>query len=150
MAMDYVIDRYILKCWCKNKFNEYFTIIQNNKGCLSFNTGLPEYEWTKSEVLQYFNVNEDDILNSDQRLGGLHIIRKCDFTMNVYNKWWTIAKENPGLFDDCFCRNTNYNLDFIENRHDQSVWSLICKTMDVPLSLDKPSSRPIKASRIRK
>jgi len=140
----------ILKLYNKQKFYNYFNQIYNNKGCLSFSTGpFPECKLNKGETLQYFNVyNNTSILKSDQLAAGFHIIRKCDFTTSVYNKWWTIAKENPGLFDDCNSRFENH-IDFCENRHDQGVWSLLCKTMNIPLCKDNQNKRPFKFASVK-
>tara|TARA_B100000795_G_C22672158_1_gene388388 strand:- start:27 stop:812 length:786 start_codon:yes stop_codon:yes gene_type:complete len=137
----------ILKLWSKQKFYQYFNEINNNKGCLSFSNGSMECEYTKSEVFKYFNVeNNLSIINTDQREAGFHVIRKCDFTMKIYERWWTLAKKNPELFDDSICKVEN---NFKENRHDQSIWSLICKTMEVPLCKDTPSKRPVRHTRIK-
>jgi len=136
----------ILKSWAKNKLNEYFIFLDNNNGCMSFESGFPEYKTTKSEIFDYFN--NYDIENTyltDSRISNLHFIKKTPFSFSLYEKWWNIAKNNPYLFDDCICRST-YDLSFIEPRNDQSVWSLLCKSMNVYINKDNPSRRPIKVN----
>ena len=135
----------ILKCWSKNKLNFYLNLLDEKK-CLSFSSGFQQYKTTKDSVFKYFNYLECiGAYLGESRISGLHFIKKCDFTNNLYKHWWIIAKNNSSLFNDCLCKN-GYNFHFVENRNDEAVWSLLCKKYDVELVEDKPSDRPIKIS----
>ena len=68
--------------------------------------------------------------------------------MTLIKLWWDTAKNYPNLFDDSKSITPNFN-NFIENRHDQSIFSLICKIKGVEEEFDWKSI-PIKATRIRK
>lgn len=136
----------ILICWAKNKLTQYLNTIQANKGCLCFDTGYVQYVTTKFEIFKHFNLHCDfDFYNSNSKTSCLHFIRKCPYTMKVYESWWNCAKQNPFLFNDCICK---YDIvkNFIEPRNEQSIWSAICYVMDVDLCEDNPSKRPIRIS----
>jgi hypothetical protein len=109
----------------------------------------PESMYTKGDVLEYFNALENkDIYNSGQYEAGiLHVIKKCDFSLSVYKRWWEVVRDNPSLVDDTPSIVKNFS-NFKEHRHDQSIWSLICKTMNIK-EIDR-KFLPIFPSRIRK
>ena len=117
----------------KNKMKEYFDRVRNyDKGLICLRNNHDERLYCKGDIFEYFGVyNEKRYTHSRQHSGGrLHVIRKCSYSMNFYKKWWDIAQEHPEFFDDS--PSTKENLPgFIENRHDQSVWSLLCKTHDI-------------------
>ena len=136
----------ILKSWAKNKMNQYFIFLDENNGCMSFESGFPEHKTTKMEVFDYFkDYNIENTYLTQSRVSNLHFIKKCDFSFDLYKQWWNIAKNQPYLFDDCVCRSC-YNTGIIEPRNDQSVWSLLCKKMKVVVHSDSPSRRPIKVN----
>ena len=132
-----------------NKLNKYINIInKSSKGILGFKNEQIESKWTKGDIFKHFNcLNNKDIYNTTQFSGGsLHIVRKCKYSLYIYKLWWDTARKFPELFDDKTNKIINYK-NFIENRHDQSVWSLICKTNNIEY-LSK-NDIPIKATRIR-
>ena len=134
-----------------DKLNEYIDIVKNSdKGVLAFRNPYIESEWTKGDVFEHFNcLDNEDICNTRQfSAGRLHIIRKCEYSLKIYKLWWNTAKNYPHLFDDSKSITPNFK-NFIENRHDQSVFSLICKTNGVEEEFDW-NSIPIKLTRIRK
>ena len=136
----------ILKSWAKNKMNQYFIFLDENNGCMSFESGFPEHKTTKMEVFDFFKeYNIENTYLTQSRVSNLHFIKKCAFSFDLYKQWWNIAKNQPYLFDDCVCRSC-YNTGIIEPRNDQSVWSLLCKKMKVVVHSDSPSRRPIKVN----
>lgn len=134
-----------------NKLNEYINIVKNSdKGILAFRNRHIESKWTKGDVFKHFNcLDNKEIYNTRQfSAGRLHIIRKCEYSLKIYKLWWDTAKNYPHLFDDTKSITTNFK-NFIDNRHDASCWSLICKTNCVEEELNWKSI-PFKATRIRK
>jgi hypothetical protein len=114
-----------------NRFNEYFNYISdktNNKSLIRFYMDfIQEYKYTTSSILKYFNVeNNNEITNSGQYVGGIQIIRKCDNSIRIINKWYNVAIEKPLLFTD-FYNNIDKHNEFVDNRHDQSIFSIITK-----------------------
>ena len=113
------------------RMNEYFEYVsdkQANKPFIRFYMDfIQEYKYTSSAILKYFNVfNNDNIKQSGQYVGGVQIIRKCDTSIKIVNEWYNIAITQPLLFTD-FYNNIERHIDFVDNRHDQSIFSIITK-----------------------
>lgn len=135
----------------KRILNKYINIVKNSeKGVLAFRNPHIESKWTKGDIFKHFDcLNNKKIYNTRQfSAGRLHVIRKCEYSLNIYKLWWDTAKNYPNLFDDSKSITDNFP-NFIENRHDASCWSLICKTVGVEEHLNWRSI-PVKATRIRK
>ena len=109
-----------------NKLFEYFNTINNSKyGILSFKTPHLEKIWSKMDIFDYYDVCESEILDSGQLVGGIFIIRRCEHTINIVNKWYEGCC-NYRFIDDS-PSNIQNDESFIENRHDQSIFSIIRK-----------------------
>jgi hypothetical protein len=82
------------------------------------------------------------------------LIRKCRISDTIINLWYKTAIENPLLFTDNF-NNLNKDKEFVDNRHDQSIFSVITKIfVNSVYTLDDEtnpynSNYPIYASRIK-
>jgi len=85
-----------------------------------------EYIWTKIDILKYFNtLNDQNITHTYQLQSGIILISKCECTTNIMQEWYDVVINNHNLLDDT---NNGDNIEgFIENRHDQSIFSIIIK-----------------------
>lgn len=111
----------------KKRLDEYIEILKNGDyGCISFQMNhLLEKTWTTKEIFKQFNVEEDgEIANAGQIVSGIQIIIKNPKSIKLVNTWNETLYENPLLFTDHYRDQHSY---FIENRHDQSVFSVIRK-----------------------
>jgi hypothetical protein len=133
----------------KKKLNKYINIVRNSdKGVLAFRNPFIESVWTKGDIFKYFNcLNNSKIYNTRQFTANIHITKKCPNSMKIYKLWWDTAKNNPYLFDDSPSITKNFP-NFKENRHDQSIWSIICKISNVEEEYNF-NSIPIIPTRIR-
>jgi hypothetical protein len=117
----------------KNRFDEYLNIL-NETDCpiISFAEifGCPHYPekyFQKMKILKRFNLdNDQEFLNSGQVESGIFICKKTDFTVNFFQEWLDLSLENnyslvtdEDNFEQLEC--------FLENRHDQSIFSILCK-----------------------
>lgn len=111
-----------------NRLNEYFDIVRNsNYGILSFELEHVEKKWCKMDLFEYIDVmNNDNILNSNQLVGGIFILKKCEHTIKLVEMWNDIMSNNYNLIDDSKSKLKNDD-SFIEHRHDQSVFSILRK-----------------------
>jgi hypothetical protein len=125
-----------------NRFNQYIDIVNNtSKGILAFqyyplndNSNLKinfplrkESMYTKADLLNFFSVLDNkDITNSAQFWAGSFFIKKSTFTVNFLRDWLNVFKLRIDLIDDTPSKEQNFS-DFIENRYDQSVFSIMCK-----------------------
>jgi hypothetical protein len=92
--------------------------------------GFLEKKWTASPVFEYFKETLDGtIANSGQVLSGFVMCRKCPESLEVIGKWLEVAKTRPDLFTDRHNEESKkLNPDFKENRHDQSILSMVLQT----------------------
>ena len=85
-----------------------------------------EYEYTKGDLIKYFGLDfESYVINSAQIWSGTFFMKKCDFTFKILQSWREATKY-INLIDDSKSKSINHE-KFIENRHDQSTLSIICK-----------------------
>ena len=123
----------------KQRLLEYFDIVNNSKfGILSFNLGHLEKTWTKMDIINYFGAH--DLLETGQLVGGIFILRKCVHTINLVEKWYKSCCEY-NLIDNSPSSITN-DSSFIENRHDQSIFSVIRKKSGTEIICDETFFAP--------
>jgi len=111
----------------KNRFNEYIEMIKHNKlKILSFQLNHPERRYTTKEIFAAFNVPENHIIEtSNQLVGGIIIMQKCDAVINIFKGCLDKIRINPLLITDHY--NINQRIYFKDNRHDQSILSVARK-----------------------
>ena len=129
-----------------SKFNDYLNlIIDKNKWILSFQyfserkkltnrISFPkreEFKYTKSDLLDYFGfLDNKNITNSPQFwAGSFFIVRRAE-SINFLDEWIDVFEKKLDLIDDSKSNIENLK-GFIENRHDQSVFSLLCKKYNI-------------------
>ena len=111
-----------------NRFKEYLDILKNNKyGIISFIMNqYIEREWTTKELFNYFKIDlNDKIATSGQILGGILIMKKCPHTYKIIEECHKVIEKDKYLITNKY--NSNQNNYFNENRHDQSILSIIRK-----------------------
>tara|TARA_B100001029_G_C15037961_1_gene441488 strand:+ start:36 stop:830 length:795 start_codon:yes stop_codon:yes gene_type:complete len=115
--------------FAKKRFFEYIEIINNSKyGNLRFESKENHIEkfWTTKELFNYFSVDiNSKIANTPQLLGGHIIFKKNDHTIDFLNLFTDAVINDQKLITDFY--DSNQIEEFIENRHDQSIMSLISK-----------------------
>lgn len=109
----------------ESRFYEYIKMVDEHD-IISFQLTYIEKSWTTNEIFNYFNCNNDEkILNTGQYVGGILIMKKTEKVCNMINEWYNC------LIDDCLLFTNHYNnlqdIYFRNNRHDQSVFSVIRK-----------------------
>ena len=116
------------------KMMEYVKIVEGNTPILGFPMLHKEKFWSKGDVIdRVFNntsVEEKNIaLNSTpyQFTSAILIVRKCPAVVEFIKEWHTIAQENNHRYIDDSPSLNNKDEDVVENRHDQTIFSLLCK-----------------------
>lgn len=144
----------------KQRFYEYIDLLNNNdQDSISFQmVWNTEKYWTTQQIFDYFNIDTDSqIANTGQLVGGIRIMKKNDNFIKQINMELETLYNNPLLFTDYY--NNNQQNYFIENRHDQSVFSIISKMNKYTILLNdetffefdpqEPLKYPFFATRIR-
>lgn len=124
----------------RNRLLDYFSIVaQSSTGILAFNLVQEgqiihrEEQWTKGDTLLFFDVISNvSVRKSAQIEATVIVIQKRPDTHLFFEKWLNIMEENPSLVDDSVSSHPN-DIDFIENRHDQSIFSLLGKLEGITL-----------------
>lgn len=105
-----------------------FNIINNtNQDIIPFQLTNLEKHWTKADVFVLMELDFPEYYNTLQRLSGFHLLRKSEFTVKFYDEFLKYA-QNINIISDLpnICGKKNYD-GFRENRHDQSIFSLLTK-----------------------
>ena len=113
----------------------YYKLIEKNNDMLCFGLNYNEREWIKKDtlnnVLKYKNVDmnkfENYVLNIEekQRMTGIFMYKKTKKVENFFKDWYALC-ENYHNIDDSPSVESNFP-SFKENRHDQSVFSILSK-----------------------
>lgn len=137
----------------EKRFYEYLDIVIEHKA-LCFKVQHLESYWTKSDLFNYFGkLNDKNITNYSQRMATICIFEKNDINLEFVNKWLQVFYDDFSLVDDTPSKLPNLD-EFIENRHDQSVFSILSKicnlyTIDSEFDFDS-KSYPFNALRDKK
>ena len=121
--------------------------------------GLKKHHWTTKKIFDEFKIPYDgEIANLSQVLATVQMYRKCNESIELVNKWLEMAKTRSDLFTDKYNGESKMvNPEFQDNRHDQSIFSMIvhtepysktCKVIDEEIEGDY-GSNPIIATRKR-
>jgi hypothetical protein len=121
----------------------YFKMTQDsNNGILAFEAKIPEYplvydgrvlpdlveyKWTKGDLFDYFGVRNNRKITHSQSMGATVIfIKKCNTSINFIRQWLEVFKSDFSYIDDTPSISSNLP-NFVEHRHDQSIFSILCK-----------------------
>tara|TARA_B100000989_G_scaffold253810_1_gene202307 strand:- start:696 stop:2324 length:1629 start_codon:yes stop_codon:yes gene_type:complete len=153
----------------KRRFYEYIRLLNNSKyGILSFQmTGnnspgslSVEREWTTKEIFDLFGISlYSPIATSGQYLGGVLVMKKNKHLLDYMKVYTHTVLNNVELCTDKFNKNQPCK-DFKDNRHEQSITSVLRKKMGsfviekdeswmVPFGKDESLNYPFWATRRR-
>lgn len=122
----------------KAKLLEYIELAKKyDIWVISQSDEFTDVNWTKADTIKYFtdNIIEQDkntefqaLIHKGQLEAGTIILKKNKFTQDLLREWENLMTlDNLHLFDDS--PSIKKNIDtFKENRHDQSILSLLLKT----------------------
>jgi hypothetical protein len=126
----------------ENRFNEYIEMLnKNDDGVISFQMDHHEKVWTTKEIFQHFSIDPcGEMANTGQIMATIIIIKKNANSIKLVNVWVETLYNNPLLFTDCY--NKSQNPCFKDNRHDQSIFSVIRKMHSTILLTDETYFTP--------
>jgi len=111
----------------KKRLIEYVELLSNSsKDILSFQLEFPEKQWSKMDLCVRLNFISEEQLNSKQCLTGIILFKNNSFTKKFVNNWKLIMEESYHYIDDTPSLIPNDPI-FVENRFDQSVYSILLK-----------------------
>ena len=144
------------------RFFDYINMLNSNdSGIISFQSdSWLEKQYTTNEIFNYFNINNQEIKDSGQIIATSIILKKNENSLKIINQAIDTLYKNPLLYTDYY-NNYEQNDEFIDNRHDQSILSILRKInksiilkdeTNIFVSLNPPKFSdlfPILATRIR-
>lgn len=127
----------------KKRFYEYLQLLhESKKGILSFQMEHKEKYWTTKEIFTFIDESiDDEIANSGQLLGGVLVMQKNSSLLQYMKSYSEIINNQPILATDAFNEKQTHE-GFQDNRHEQSITSILRKKMKLPLINDDESWKP--------
>lgn len=127
------------------RLQEYFNLLsKTSNGVLAFQAITPtlenskikydgrklfeqfNYQWIKGDLLEYFDVKNNPNFTHAEVIGaGIILVKKCAHSQQIINEWSSVIEESFSLIDDTPSSSPNMP-GFIEHRHDQAIFSLLC------------------------
>ena len=108
---------------------KYYYEILNSYDMICFKIKHDEISWNKKDIIEHilniFGNSNYNVLNTKQITSNLLLLRNNKKTYNFIKLWYNIMC-NYHLIDDTPSKSPNFK-EFIENRHDQSILSLLTK-----------------------
>ena len=91
-----------------------------------FGQSYSEYEWSKSDALLLVGANDKEWLESVQIIARYVLLRKSFQSIEFVSQWLTYAQDYRIVSDEK-SEIMKERKRFLENRHDQTVLSLLAK-----------------------
>jgi hypothetical protein len=92
---------------------------------MSFQTYYPEKQWTKKFLFEQMGCCEEEYLESNQLMSTICLIKNSEFSRKFFSDFILYASKYENICDAK--KDEIQDKNFIEHRHDQSVYSLLCK-----------------------
>jgi hypothetical protein len=118
----------------RKRLYEYFDIVNQSKYA-NLSIQIPPYlekRFTKMDIFEYLDAKQPEILNTGQFIGGVFILRKCQHTINLIDKWYETCCQYH-LLDDSPSHYPN-DTSFDSTRHDQSIFSVLRKKIGTEMT----------------
>jgi hypothetical protein len=120
----------------KERFNEYIDLLdKSDYGIMSFqmsgNKGPGNLEkekmWTIVQIFNYFDIGlNSEHANSGQYLGGILVMKKNDHLLKIIDLLIKALEHDPLMYTDFYNQKKQHTY-FRDNRHEQSIFSLLRK-----------------------
>jgi hypothetical protein len=108
------------------KLEQYYQECLNTDG-LFFSLDLPECQWTKMDTYRRIMADNDEYLMTRQIITTTFLLRNTSITRELVGRWKDICVEKGGHYLDDSPSELPNDPIFRENRHDQSILSLLVK-----------------------
>jgi hypothetical protein len=131
----------------KLRLLEYFDLTeQSESGILAFTAVPPEFHdpavslpdlrecrWCKADLFEFLNVIDNKSVTHSPTIGATIIfVKKNKNSQAIIRQWLNVIEASFSLIDDSPSKSNNLP-EFVEHRHDQSIFSILCKLNHVAL-----------------
>jgi len=105
---------------------EYMEMMKaHKKHILAYQMNYIESSWTKGDIFDFFDAR--NIPDTGQFAATLMLLYNSETSRRFANRWMSIIRDNIHLVTDQQSNSMNFP-NFYENRHDQSIYSMLLKT----------------------
>lgn len=130
-ALDTINDGdYLVYCdvaaWFRSSIQPYIDKMSDSIMLFLPDTDWKEYQYTKMDIFKLLNVEDNKSITHSRQIESGFILLKKSKTSYDFIKMWLELSKNYHLISDEPSIEPNYS-DFIENRHDQSLLSVLGK-----------------------
>ena len=150
-----------------SRLKDYINIVNKDKnGCLFFSYKKPnlnekfnkyffpenlEYEYTKADLIKYFNLTcEDKIIQSPALWGGSFLLKKCKIAEKVMAEHYNLCRNRFDLIDDDESKFIEKSCEgYIHHKHPQSVLSILFKMNNCELVSAYESEWALNENKVR-
>lgn len=125
-------------CHFIHSMSPVFERMENtSKKCLCFNLAQKEHEWTKRDCFISMDCDYPEVAYSKQIMSTFFLCKKNDFSLFIANEWQRWISDFHMVADEFVSPSIAPNYpEFKEHRHDQSIFSLLCKKYKVDFMED--------------
>lgn len=134
-ALENIPDNHILlyvDCGCElnknglDRLKKYYQECVETQGVF-FSLDLPEIQWTKMDTYRKIVGDNDEYMMTRQIISGIFLLKNTPMIKQLLQEWVQISVEENGRYLDDTPSNLSNDKIFKENRHDQSILSLLLK-----------------------
>ena len=116
-------------------------IALNKQDVVCFNVGYKEKNYTKRDAFVLMDCDTEIYSETDQRLSGFILVKKTNLSINFFEEFLNFSLDRRIISDDDNVLGHKNYRGFIENRHDQTIFSLLTKKYKLKCYRD-PSGFP--------
>ena len=99
-----------------------------SQNILCFHTPFIEKQWTKRDTFVLMNCDEPRFSNTAQILSGFVFIKKDSSSVSFFKEYEKHSLDSRIITDMPNTQGVKNYAEFIAHRHDQSIFSLMCKS----------------------
>ncbi|MBP0902859.1 hypothetical protein ACFSKN_07550 [Mariniflexile gromovii] len=99
---------------------------KSKKNILCFRLLLIEKQWTKKDAFILMDCDSPEYTNTPQITSTFVLVKKCKESIDFIKDWEKYSRDSRILSDDPSVLGADYP-EFIQNRHDQTILSLLSK-----------------------
>lgn len=115
---------------------------KENLWLMSFQLPFIEVEYTKRDIFEAFGLWSNKEKKRNQRLATFILTKKTKESENFFDEYLEYATLGS-IITDSPSKHQPEDIHFVENRHDQSIFSMLCKKWKIPAFRD-PSEYGLK------
>ena len=100
---------------------------KTNQNVMIFGNKFIEKYWTKRDLFIAMDCDNEKYTDTHQIQGGIHLWKKSDKSIKIAEEWLELVQNEHLLTNETSILGKPEYDGFREHRHDQSIFSLICK-----------------------